>query len=184
MTAIGDHERERRRRFEAEALPHLDAAYRLARWLARRPGDADDVVQDAMLRAWRGFDGRHGTAVRPWLLAIVRNCFLSHAARQARDNDRFAGGDFEVEQQVPTAAADDPLAASIRSEQAGTLAAALAALPEDFRTVLVLREIEDLSYREIAHVLETPIGTVMSRLARAREALRRTWRADHRSEPA
>ncbi len=184
MTANGDRERERRRRFEAEALPHLDAAYRLARWLARRPGDADDVVQDAMLRAWRGFDGRHGTEVRPWLLAIVRNCFLSHAARQARDGGRSAGDDVELEQHLPAADADDPLAAAARSEQADALAAALAALPEDFRTVLVLREIEDLSYREIAQVLEMPIGTVMSRLARAREALRRTWRADNGSEPA
>jgi RNA polymerase sigma factor (sigma-70 family) len=170
---------DRRRRFEAEALPHLDAAYNLARWLARAPGEADDVVQEAMLRAFRAYDGRRGADVKPWLLAIVRNCFLSAAERRLREAGRRAPGDAdEWAETIAAPAADEPLAASIREQQSRALDAALATLAPDFREVLVLREIEELSYREIAEVLDVPVGTVMSRLARARAALRACWHDD------
>jgi RNA polymerase sigma factor (sigma-70 family) len=176
MTAMDDARTDRRRRFEAEALPHLDAAYNLARWLARAPAEADDVVQEAMLRAFRAYDGRRGDDVKPWLLAIVRNCFYDAAGRRAREAERRAPGDADVwAAAVAAPEADEPLAASMREQQARALDAALAALAPDFREVLVLREIEDLSYAEIAAVLAVPAGTVMSRLARARAALRAHW---------
>jgi RNA polymerase sigma factor (sigma-70 family) len=175
----GDGMTDRRRRFEAEALVHLDAAYNLARWLARAPGEADDVVQEAMLRAFRAYDGRRGADVKPWLLAIVRNCFYDAAGRRVREAGRRAPGDPEVwTGAVAAPESDEPLAASIRQQEASALDAALAALTPDFREVLVLREIEDLSYREIAAVIDAPVGTVMSRLARARAALRAAWTGD------
>jgi RNA polymerase sigma factor (sigma-70 family) len=177
MTAIDDATTDRRRRFEAEALPHLDAAYNLARWLARAPGEADDVVQEALLRAFRAYDGRHGEDVKPWLLAIVRNCFYDAAGRRAREAGRRAPGAGDGwADAVAAPETDEPLAASIRAQQADALDAALASLAPDFREVLVLREIEDLSYGEIAAVIGVPVGTVMSRLARARAALRARWR--------
>ena len=173
----GDGMTDRRRRFEAEALVHLDAAYNLARWLARAPGEADDVIQEAMLRAFRAYDGRRGEDAKPWLLAIVRNCFYDAAGLRSREAARRAPGD--PEDWTLTAAApegEEPLAATIAAQQAGALGAALARLAPDFREVLVLREIEELSYREIAAVIGVPEGTVMSRLARARAALRAAWR--------
>jgi len=168
-----------RRRFEAEVLVHLDAAYNLARWLVRAPADADDVVQDAILRAYRADAGRRGADARPWLLAIVRHAALRHLERRNRAQRREAGAEGE-EALLGIAApeADEPLAAALRAESQGSLAAALEALPPGFREVLVLRELEDLSYREIALVIDAPVGTVMSRLARARAALRACWQAE------
>jgi RNA polymerase sigma-70 factor (ECF subfamily) len=161
---------DRRRRFETEALVHLDAAYNLARWLARSPAEADDVVQDALLKAYRGFDGLRGEA-RPWLLAIVRNCFYTARARAGRE---VRVGDDEARlAALPDETTPAPLAVAIRDQEAATLAESLARLAPEYREVLVLREIEDLSYREIADVAGVPIGTVMSRLARARAALAR-----------
>lgn len=160
---------EKRRRFEALAMPHLDAAYNLARWLTRGGAEADDIVQEAMLRAYRSFDGFRGEAVRPWLLAIVRNCHRSaleqkkrHAAAPLDDRD-----DTQI-------AADDPTpeASAIRHGDGRELNKALCALPEEFREVVVLRELEEMSYRDIAAVTGTPIGTVMSRLARGRALLK------------
>ena len=176
---------DRRRRFEAQALPHLDAAYSLARWLSRSATEADDIVQDAFLRAYRSFDDLHGTDVKPWLLAIVRNCCWTAASRRARwvtgapegESDEAGGG------LPPEASAEDPLQASIRAQEARALDTAIAALPADFREVLILREMEDLSYREIATAIGAPIGTVMSRLARARAALKARWR-DQAGGPA
>lgn len=161
---------ERRRRFEAQALPHLDAAFNLARWLTRATADADDVVQEAMLRAWRGFDGLRGGDARPWLLTIVRNCWRDRAAdgrrrRQVPLDDGMAIAD----------ARPGPEGEAARADEGRKLDAVIATLPEEFRTVLVLREMEDLSYREIAAVTEVPIGTVMSRLARGRAMLREAW---------
>jgi RNA polymerase sigma factor (sigma-70 family) len=173
MSAMDDALTDRRRRFEAEALPHLDAAYNLARWLARARDEADDVVQEAMLRAFRAYDGRRGGDVKPWLLAIVRNCFYDAAGRRSREVERRAPGDAEEwAGAIAAPEADEPLAALAREQRARVLDAALEALAPDFREVLVLREIEDLSYGEIAAVLGVPAGTVMSRLARARGALR------------
>jgi len=170
---------DRRRRFEAQALPHLDAAYNLARWLARSPTDADDIVQEAILRAYRGFDGFRGGDAKPWLLAIVRNCFFT-AVGQARQRmstplpeENAANDDAALADESP-----DPELTAIRVDQSRKLDKIIAKLPREFREVLILREMEDLSYRDIAHVTGSPIGTVMSRLARARAALKETWLRD------
>ncbi|HEY2177149.1 MAG TPA: sigma-70 family RNA polymerase sigma factor [Caulobacteraceae bacterium] len=169
---MSDH----RQRFEALALPHLDAAYNLARWLSRSPSDAEDIVQDAMLRAFRGFERLRGEDVRPWLMTIVRNCWRDCAAQRHRRGHEtlpsepdgaelvFEGADAETE--------------VMRASDARQLRAAIATLPEEYREVLILREMEDLSYREIADAVGAPIGTVMSRLARARAALRDKWLAE------
>lgn len=162
----------RRSEFEALALPHLDAAYSLARWLARSPADAEDIVQDAMLRAFRAFDSVRREAVRPWLMAIVRNCFHDHAARTRR----YAPAGDELERRPDEAAT--PEADAARASERRRLEGLLARLPDDFRVVLVLREVEDLSYREIAEAIGVPVGTVMSRLARARALLRDRWLAE------
>jgi RNA polymerase sigma factor (sigma-70 family) len=169
---------DRRRRFEAQALPHLDAAYNLARWLARPPLDADDIVQDAMLRAYRAFDSLRGEDVKPWLLAIVRNCFLTTATRTKRKEDVSLPDDSEIAlaDQALIAAGPDPEAAVIQMDIHCQLNGLLAALPAEFREVLVLREMEDLSYSKIAQVLGIPIGTVMSRLARGRALMKQNWR--------
>jgi len=158
---------DRRRRFEAQALPHLDAAYNLARWLSRSPADADDIVQDAMLRAFRAFDGFRGGDAKAWILTIVRNCWRSAGAASKRR------GHTSLEDEN-LAADDDPEGTAIQAGTRRRLDALVAELPEEFREVLILREMEDLSYREIAEVTGTPIGTVMSRLARARALLRET----------
>ncbi len=170
---MNDH----RQRFEALALPHMDAAYGLARWLSRSPAEADDIVQEAMLRAFRGFDGFRGDNVRPWLLTIVRNCWRSAAVqRHRRGHDPLPAEDGR-----PLAAdGPDPEAEALRASESRRLEAVIASLPEEFREVLVLREIEDLSYREIAEVTGAPIGTVMSRLARARGMLKQMWLAEER----
>ena len=157
-----------RRRFEQQVLPHIDAAFNLARWLTRNDHDAEDVVQDAMLRAYRHFEGLRGEA-RPWLLAIVRNACFSWMQRN-RPAELAAGADEEAAE-VATAPADGPEALLARELDRRMLNEAIAALPLQFREVLILRELEDLSYREIARVANVPIGTVMSRLARARRLL-------------
>jgi len=168
---------DRRRRFEAQALPHLDAAYNLARWLSRSPADAEDIVQEAMLRAYRGFDGFRGGDIKPWLLAIVRNCWRNigaetkkraHAPLPEEDDGRLV------------AEGADPEQAAIEASRSRKLNEAVALLPHEFREALILREIEDLSYREIAEVTKAPIGTVMSRLARARAMLKEKWMTEER----
>ena len=156
---------DRRRRFEAQALPHLDAAYNLARWLSRSPADADDIVQDAMLRAFRGFDGFRGGDIRPWLLTIVRNCWRSAGSAATRR------GHTQLDDGVADAA-PGPEDVAARAGDRRRLDAMIGRLPDDFREVLILRELEDLSYKEIAGITGAPVGTVMSRLARARTMLR------------
>ena len=165
---------DRRAAFEALALPHLDAAYSLARWLARSPTDAEDIVQEAMLRAFRAFDGVRGEKIKPWLLAIVRNCFHDHAGRGRRLSP-LADGQAEAQAFEGASPEDEAGQASERRR----LEAMLSALPEDYREVLLLREVEDLSYREIAEATGVPIGTVMSRLARARGLLKDRWTAEN-----
>ena len=164
--------------FERQALPHMDAAYNLAWWLLRNHADAEDVVQDAYLRAFRAADKRLGADIRPWLLTIVRNvAYRWLALRQRRSNvisleaafparDQETGA-WEVASDAPSA--EDELIG--RVEQA-LVRRALAELPPAFREVIVLRELEELRYQHIAEVTGVPIGTVMSRLARAREQLR------------
>jgi RNA polymerase sigma factor (sigma-70 family) len=175
---------DRRLRFEAQVLPHLDAAYRFARWLARSPDDADDVVQEAILRAYRGFDALRGSDVKAWLLTIVKNCHLTALKQQQRralvplpeEHDTQDG-------QVLIANTPDPESATILRDEQRTLDRLVAALPDDYREVLILREIEDMDYREIAAVTNVPLGTVMSRLSRARAALRKHWLRQVPGEP-
>lgn len=174
--------------FEREVLPHLDAAYGFARWLTRNPTDAADVVQEACLRAWRFFDGFEGTNARGWLLTIVRNTAQTWLAAHRRlepvggleapefepDPDRLAETSGAV---LPA----DPETMLRRVEERAVLTRLVEALPRDYREVLVLREIEALSYGEIAALVGAPIGTVMSRLSRARRLLREGW---HKEEAA
>jgi RNA polymerase sigma-70 factor, ECF subfamily len=175
---------DRRSRFEAQVLPHLDAAYRFARWLARSPHDADDVVQEAVLRAYRGFEALRGPEVKAWLLTIVRNCHSTALKQQQRraqvplpEEHDAQDGDALI---APT---PDPESASIRRDAERTLETLIAGLPDDYREVLILREIEDMRYREIAAVTNLPIGTVMSRLARARSVLKERWSLQANGEP-
>jgi len=145
-------------------LPHLDAAFNLARWLTRNDHDAEDVVQEAMLRAYRFFDALRGEA-RPWLLAIVRNACFSWLQAN-RPVELQAIDRMEQESDAP-----GPEALAARDLDRRRVNEAIAALPVQFREVLVLRELEDLAYKDIARIAEIPIGTVMSRLARARRLL-------------
>jgi RNA polymerase sigma-70 factor (ECF subfamily) len=169
-----------RARFEREVLPHMRAAYNLAFWLLRSRADAEDAVQDACLRAYRAFQGFEGDNIRPWLLKIVRNvAFRKLDIRKRASN--VISFDAAVSERSPDAAvlqiaSEDPSAEDVlvgAGEQA-MIRQALAALTPIFREVLVLREIEAMSYREIAELTGVPIGTVMSRLARAREEMRKT----------
>jgi len=157
-------------RFEAVVLPHLDTAYTLARYLTRNAHDAEDVVQDACLRAltyFDGFRGEEGTSARAWLLAIVRNTAFSSVRRQSPD-----ALEFDEVQHSGAVADVHPEAALLRSAAKETLGAALDRLAPEFREVIVLRELEGLSYKEISDVAGVPVGTVMSRLSRARARLR------------
>lgn len=158
----------RTKRFAQAALPHLDAAYNLARWLTRNDADAEDVVQEACVRALRYLDGFHGGDGRAWLLAIVRNtCFTWFERNRPAE---LAG---EPDDDVPFAG-PGPEDAALESADRAALDAAIVALPLVFREVLVLRELEELSYKEIAGIVGAPIGTVMSRLSRARALLHRS----------
>jgi RNA polymerase sigma factor (sigma-70 family) len=165
---------DRRRRFELQVMPHLDAAYRFARWLARSSDDADDVVQEAILRAYRGFDALRGSDVKAWLLTIVRNCH-STALKQRRVLVPLPEEHHAQDGCALIATTSDPESASILRDEQRALESLVAGLPDDYREVLILREIEDMSYREIAAVTNVPLGTVMSRLARARMALKKQW---------
>ena len=170
-------EHEERARFEESVMPHLDAAYNLARWLSRSPADAEDIVQDAMLRAFRAFKDFRGQNVRPWLLAIVRNCWRDKAA----DTRRRRHAALPEENDRPLVfEGPDPEAEALRSSEGRRLETIISGLPEAFREVLILREVEDLSYQEIAEATGAPIGTVMSRLARARAILRDQWPTEAR----
>lgn len=159
-------------RFAASVLPHLDAAYNLARWLVRDAHDAQDVVQDALVRALRHFDGFRGGDPRPWLLAIVRNAALAWlGARRPAEVD-FSELEHELDAALAVgASANDPETLAIQRAERREIDAAIAALPVAFREVVVLRELEELSYRDIARITDVPIGTVMSRLSRARKLL-------------
>jgi RNA polymerase sigma-70 factor (ECF subfamily) len=170
----------KRSRFESSVSPHLDAAYNLARWLTGNEHDAQDVVQEAMLRAFSFFDGFRGVNTRAWVLKIVRNtCFTWLEAN--RPSELVAVGLDELEDFVAlplhSVHSDDPEILALRRTTAAQLDDALSAISQHYREVVVLREIEGLSYKEIASVIDAPIGTVMSRLARARIELRRILRA-------
>jgi RNA polymerase sigma factor (sigma-70 family) len=154
--------------FEEAVLPHLDAAYNLARWLTRNKQDAEDVVQEAYLRAFRFFGGFHGGNSRTWLLTIVRNTCYTWL-HQNRAGQPAA---FDEQVHTDTAQSQSPETLLLRKADGQLLNHALEELPAAFREVLVLLELEGLSYKEIAEILGIPIGTVMSRLARARHRLR------------
>ncbi|MBB5442633.1 MULTISPECIES: RNA polymerase sigma factor [unclassified Paraburkholderia] len=170
------------RRFQQLALPHLDAAYNLARWLCGNPNDAEDVVQEAFMRAFRFFDTFRGDSARPWLLAIVRRTWYTEWRRRAPSHDML---EFDETMDDATldgwsAGGDDPQTLLIRDEDARQVHDALARLPVEYREVLILRELEEMGYREIAVVADVPIGTVMSRLARGRRKLAEVLMAQQR----
>jgi len=182
--SVGMNEETKARQFRELALPHLDDAYNLARWLTGSAPDADDVVQDAYMRAYQFFDGFRGSNPRAWILTIVRNSYYAWV-RKTRSNatvplsggppgdfgDEHDSGDWELwDPQQENAEAQ-----LIKKTEADALHAFIAALPPAFRETLVLREMAELSYQRIAEITETPIGTVMSRLARARGLLQKAW---------
>jgi RNA polymerase sigma factor (sigma-70 family) len=169
----GEGERIDGRDFEAAALPHLDAAWALARYLLRDDHDAQDAVQEAYLRALRHWAARRGDA-RAWLLRIVRNvCMDVHRAR-ARSGEVGDVGEMEI------GGGDEADAELLRAASDDAVRDAIERLPPEYREVIVLREFEEMSYKRIAAVTGAPAGTVMSRLARARALLRRTLSADPR----
>ncbi|MBV8341399.1 MAG: sigma-70 family RNA polymerase sigma factor [Gammaproteobacteria bacterium] len=177
---------DRRGRFEAQVMPHLDAAYRFARWLTRSGEDADDLVQEAFLRAFRAFDGLRGSDAKAWLFSIVRNCHVTAMREQQRRSFVRLSEEGEETQRAPgapPATATDPQSATLEHEAQCTLEGLIGSLAPEHREVLVLREMEEMSYREIAAVTRVPIGTVMSRLARARAALKAQWHQRVQGEP-
>ena len=158
-----------RTRFESLVLPHLDAGYNLARWLARDVHDAEDVLQDACVRALKYAGGLSGSDGRAWFLTIVRHAFYDWCGRNRPAE--IVADDGALLDAAVDARAVDPQQAALSAAEARVLADAVAALPLPFREVLVLRELEELSYTDIARVAGIPIGTVMSRLSRARALL-------------
>ena len=152
--------------FEETFLPHLDAAYNLARWLTRDPADAEDVVQEAYMRALKFFAGFHGGDSRSWILRIVRNtCFTWLHKNRPREVVN------ELDEELFETDAGDPELLLIKDSDRQMLKRMLGELPPHYREVVVLRDIEGMSYKEIAAITEVPLGTVMSRLARARRQL-------------
>lgn len=163
-----------RLRFEQIVLPHVDAAFNLARWLMRSRSDAEDVAQESMMRAFKFFRGFHGGDARAWLLQIVRNtCFTW------LEKNRPVEAATEFDEDLHTQPGPSPEALAIAGDNRERLTRALEELPARFREVLVLRELEGCSYKEIATITSMPIGTVMSALSRARDRLQRTLTEQH-----
>ena len=174
--AVADQER--MRRFRDAALPHLDDIYTLARYLMRNSSDADDAVQECYLRALRHFDSYRGPAMKPWLLTILRNvCNAEFARRGRREVPTDYAQDESVAEEMPMwqERQASPEKAMLRQQDSATIRRLVEELPEPFREAIVLREMNDLSYKEIAEIAGVPVGTVMSRLARARAMLRSAW---------
>ena len=161
----------RQSRFQAMVLPHLDDAVNLAWWLAGNRTDAEDIVQEAVLRAFKYFDRFSGEKARPWLLAIVRNTSASWLAKNRPRHLTLVADPAETESDRSEDAAPSPEQQSEQRELRHEIDRAVAALPPDFREVILLREVQELSYKEIAAILDVPIGTVMSRIARGRKLL-------------
>ena len=156
-------------RFESALLPNLEAAYNLARWLTKNDSDAEDMVQDACLRALQAFGSFRGDNFRAWLLRIVRNTCYTHLKSQAAFGREVL---FDEEKYDIPDDSQNPVTVLLSQQDAAQICQAIAALPTEFREVLVLREMEEMSYREIAVITAIPLGTVMSRLARARQHLK------------
>jgi RNA polymerase sigma-70 factor (ECF subfamily) len=174
MTSIRQEDRLQRQNklanFEKAVLPHLDAAYNLARWLTHNDADAEDVVQEAYLRAFRFFGGFHGQDGRAWLLGIVRN--TSYTWMQ---HNRSPQLNMPLDDELQEVKSNDPGPEALLLQKTDTqmLRQAVEELPVEFREVLVLRELDEMSYKQIAVVADLPLGTVMSRLARARKRLQK-----------
>jgi RNA polymerase sigma-70 factor (ECF subfamily) len=158
----------RLRLFEEVILPHLNAAYNLARWLTRNEHDAQDVVQEAYLRAFRFFDSYRGGDGKSWLLEVVRNTCFTFLRREKRNVTSIA---FDEAAHTPTVHPPNPEEALVKASKQTILQDCIEGLPQEFREVLVMRELEEMSYRQIAEVAGVPPGTVMSRLSRARKRL-------------
>ena len=180
MPLTADDERGRALRFREAALPHLGDVYTLARYLLRNPADAEDAAQECYLRAFRHFHTFRGGPIKPWLLAILRNVCRAEYARRAVAPATTIEDAPEAAEQAPLwhEGQDTPEAQILRDRDADTIRRLIDTLAEPFRETLVLREINNLSYREIAETVGTPVGTVMSRLARARAMLRSAWMAE------
>jgi RNA polymerase sigma-70 factor (ECF subfamily) len=180
-TAANDVSRDRddkASRFKALALPYLDEVHSLARYLVRHDADAEDAVQECYLRAFRYFDTFRGSAMKPWLFSILRNVCHSFRAtdRGLVYGDVASNCDGALEVSPLWQEAEETAEhTTIRRHDAATVRSLIHSLPTQFREVLVMREVNDLSYREIARIVDAPIGTVMSRLARARAMLREAW---------
>ncbi|HEY1719946.1 MAG TPA: sigma-70 family RNA polymerase sigma factor [Magnetospirillaceae bacterium] len=162
--------------FEAAVLPHLDAAYNLARWLMRSGNDAEDVVQEAMVRALTYFPSFRGTNPRGWLLQIVRNAAFA-SMKLNRGTMSVSVDSPQIDPAALTDPGDDPEVSLMKRQDRGRVTQAIGALEVELREILVLRELQELSYKEIAQITGTPIGTVMSRLWRARRILAATLKA-------
>ena len=171
---------EKARRFRDAALPHLDDVYTLARYLLREAADAEDAVQECYLRALKHFDSYRGPAMKPWLLAILRNVCRAEYARRASSPTTDIDDMPEGAEQTPLwhEVQDTPETQMLRERDASAVQKIVSSLGEPFRETFVLREIHNLSYREIADIVAAPVGTVMSRLARARAMLRSAWMAE------
>ena len=176
-----DDDGERTRRFREVALPCLDDVYTLARYLLRDADAAEDAVQECYLRALKHFDSYRGPAIKPWLFAILRNICHAEFARRMNSPTAIAEiAEAESQEAAPLwhEAQASPEAELLRRRDATTIQRLVSALAEPFREILVLREMQSLSYREISDIVGAPIGTVMSRLARARAMLRIAWIAE------
>jgi RNA polymerase sigma-70 factor, ECF subfamily len=184
MTGDAHDEHDRARRFRDAALPHLDDLFTFAHYLMRNVADAEDAVQECYLRALRHFDSYRGPAMKPWLLAILKNVCKAEFARRGTAPAPAEGDETEPTADQPPLWQEpqsSPEAELLRRWDGETIRRLVAALPQPFREAIVLREINNLSYREIAEVAGVPVGTVMSRLGRARTMLRAAWNAEEGS---
>jgi RNA polymerase sigma-70 factor, ECF subfamily len=180
-----DAHQDKARRFRDAALPHLNDVYTLARYLLHDTADAEDAVQECYLRALRYFDTFRGSAIKPWLFAILRNVCRGEFARRSgvlHHIDPSIDGETDEDEDAVRPLWQEPQGSPetemLHQRDAETIRRLVAELPDPFREAIVLREINDLSYREIADVVGVPVGTVMSRLARARSMLRKAWIAE------
>ena len=183
-----ESQEDKARRFRDAALPHLNDVYTLARYLLHDTSDAEDAVQECYLRALRHFDTFRGPAIKPWLFAILRNVCRSEFARRSSALhyiDQSIDGEPDKDADAVSPLWQEPQASPeaevLQQRDAETIRRFVAELPQPFREAIVLREINDLSYREIADVIGIPVGTVMSRLARARSLLRKAWVSEEKT---
>jgi RNA polymerase sigma-70 factor (ECF subfamily) len=169
MNYSGKPEASQRELFEQTIVPHLNAAYNLARWLTRNQHDAEDLVQEAYLRAFRFFDSFHGGDGRAWLLSVVRNTCLTWLSKKTGGASMAV--EFNEQIHGDTTASTNAENIMIRDSRIDSLRDCVETLPVEYREIIVLRELEELSYRQISEIAGIPIGTVMSRLSRGRERL-------------